>query len=367
MKYRKFLYIFISAYLLLIGCVEKKTVGSQSEPGQVSLESVELIHDSLLVKPNAIAITDDAIVVSNSATIDGSLINIFNLNGDFVRSCMTYGEGPMEALDVADIQYDATEHCLYVMDTQFNSYKVFRITDYLNPTISIKDVFSFSAADNDSIMLSGGAVYLSNGEIVAGNVNPAGMVAIFNDKGDPIRLFGKVPDKNLIDSRLTDFGNSSIYHQFVGVSPKCDFAAFYYDVSDMCLLINVIDKKTEINYVEGKPATGIYPSEMAPGVCVGAVTDKTFWHTQGVSLSNKYIYQLYVGLLLEDFYETDFFKDSKRFGANTVNVYDREGNHLKTLTLDRWATTLAVSPDDKYLYTLTQSSTEGYTLLRYAL
>lgn len=69
----------------------------------------------------------------------------------------------------------------------------------------------------------------------------------------------------------------------------------------------------------------------------------------------------------KDIRETEFFKDSKVYGSNTVKVYDRKGNHVKTITLDRWATELAVSPDDKYLYTLTESSEDGYTVLRYAL
>lgn len=356
-----------SALLLLTNCAGGASHGNNSEPEQVFLESEEFISDSLLAKPKSIIVAEDAIAIANSATLDDSLISIFNLDGEFVRSCMPQGSGPMEMLEVSDIQYSKSGHCIYATDFQLYNYKTFSISDYLTPNVSVKDVFNFSAANNDSIMLFDGVAFLSNGQIVAGNANPAGMVAIFDVNGQPVRLSGRVPDKSLIDSRLSDFGNSTLYHPYVAVSPKGDFAVFYYDVSDMHLLINVDGDQTEVNYVEGNPASGIHASEVAPGVCVGAITEETFCYTQGVSLSDKYIYQLYIGMPRKELEETDFFKDANHYGANTVNVYDREGNHLKTITLDRWATTLAVSPDDKYLYTVTQSSQDGYTILRYKL
>lgn len=353
--------------LMLVGCTEKASQNALSEPEKVCLESIEFINDSLLEKPKSLVVTDDAIVLGNSATMNDSLISIFNLNGDFVRSCMPHGPGPMEVRDISGIQYSESDNCIYVTDLQLYDYKIFRVSDYLKPSMAIEDVFSYSAVNNDSIMLFQGAIRLSNGQIVAGNANPAGMLVIFDKDGNPLRLFGHVPDKSLIDDKLSDFGNSTIYHPYIAVNPKGDFAAIYYDVSDMRLIINVIDNKADFNFVKGEAATGIYPSEVAPGVCVGATTEKTFWHTQGLSLSNNYMYQLYIGLTREDLGNTDFFKDAKHFGANTVRVYDRKGNHVKTITLDRWATALAVSPDDSYLYTLTQSSEDGYTVLRYEL
>lgn len=353
--------------LLLVGCTEKTSQDAPAEPEQIYLESIEFINDSLLEKPKTLVVTDDAIVLGNSTTINDSLISIFNLNGDFVRSCIPQGPGPLEMMSISNIQYSESDNCIYVTDLQLHNYKTFRISDYLKPNMEIEDVFSYSAVGNDSIMLFQGAIRLSNGQIVAGNANPAGMSVIFDNDGNPIRLFGHVPDKSLIDDKLSDFGNSTIYHPYMAVSPKGDFAAFYYDVSEMRLIINVIDNKADFNFVEGEAATGIYPAEVAPGVCVGTTTEKTFWHTQGLSLSNNYIYELYIGLTREDLENTDFFKDAKHFGSNTVKVYDRKGNHVKTITLDRWATTLAVSPDDKYLYTLTESSEDGYTVLRYAL
>lgn len=352
--------------LLQISCIEKNSHLSP-EVEQVSLTSAEFINDSLLNKPKSIVVTDEFIVVNNSKSIKDSLIDIFNLNGEFISSCVHKGEGPMEALDIPNIQYSKLDSCIYVVDFPLYNYKILRISDYSKQNASIEKVFSYYSENNDSILLSGGAVYLANGQIAASNVNPASVVVIFDGNSDTIRLLGQVPDKKLIDRRLSDFGNSTIYHPFVAISPNGDFAAFFYDVSDMHLIINVIKNKTVVNFVEGKPAVGIALSEVAPGVFIGAVTGKTFCYTQSLSLSNDYIYQLYIGLLTEDLENTHFFKDAKHYGANTVNVYDRDGNHLKTITLDSWVTSIAVSPDDKYLYAITQSSENGYTILRYEL
>lgn len=368
MMLKKLLYLFAIIGAVFSSCSKNgKTSDKIQEPEQVYLESTEFINDSLLAKPRSLAVANEAIIVSNSASIDSSWISIFNLKGEFVRSCVHQGQGPMEMLGVSNIQYSAPGHCVYVVDLQLFDYKIFSVSDYMAQNVTLTDVFSFSAVNNDSIMLSGGAVCLSNGEIVAGNANAAGMIAIFDKKSDSIRLFGHVPDKSLIDSRLSDFGNASIYHPQIAVSPKGDFAAFYYLESDMHLLINVVDNKTEIDYVEGAPATGISPTEVAPGIFVGAQTGKTFNYTMDLYASNNYLYELYIGLTSEELRNTDYFKDAQFYGANTVRVYDRSGKHVKTITLDRWACALAVSADDKYLYTLTLSSEEGYTILRYEL
>jgi hypothetical protein len=358
-------YTIASLAILLTGCGGNKINHNTSKLEQISLESTEFISDSLLGKPKNLVVADSAVIVVNSDALNDSLVSIFNLSGKLVKSCMYRGQGSLDVLDISNVQYSGLDNSLYVMDIPFASCKIFRISNYLNPGTEVEKVMS--TASNDSVMPSGGAVRLSNGQIVAGNANPAGLVAIIGNDGNSTRLFGHVPEKSLIDSRLSDFGNSTIYHPFVAVSPNGNFAAFYYDVSDMHLIIKVVDNKTVMNFTEGEPATGIALTEVAPGVCVGAVTGETFCNTQGISLSNRYIYQLYIGLLTEDLEKTDFFRDAKHYGANTVKVLDCEGNHIKTITLDRWATALAVSPDDKYLYTLTQSSENGYAVLRYEL
>lgn len=365
--YRRLFYLILFIGLLSGGCSKNSKSSNAQEPEQVYLESTEFINDSLLGKPSSLAVAENALIVSNMASLDSSWISIFSLEGDYVRSCVPQGQGPMEMLGVSNIQYSEPGHCVYVVDLQLFDYKIFSVSDYMAQNVTLTDVFSFSAVNNDSIMLSGGAACLSNGEIVAGNANAAGMIAIFDKKSDSIRLFGHVPDKSLIDSRLSDFGNASIYHPLIAVSPKGDFAAFYYLESDMHLLINVVDNKTEIDFVEGAPATGISPTEVAPGIFVGAQTGKTFNYGMDLYASNNYLYELYIGLKSEELRNTDYFKDAQFYGANTVRVYDRSGKHLKTINLDRWASALAVSPDDKYLYTLTQSSKEGYTVLRYEL
>lgn len=365
--YSKLIYLFAVISLLLVGCIKKASQDTTFEPENVCLESIVFINDSLLEKPTYLVSTEDAIVIGNSAAMNDSLISIFNLNGDFIRSCIPHGSGPMEMLDISGIQYDELNNCVYVAELQLYNYKIFRISDYQTPNVSVEDVFSYSAVNNDSILLYGGAIRLSNGQILAGNANPAGIAALFDNDSNRVRFFGSVPDKSQIDDKLSDFGNSTIYHPYIAIGPKGDFAAFYYDTSDMNLIIKVIDDQVEYNFEEGKAATGISPTEVAPGVCIGATTEKTFWYTQDLSLSHNYIYQLYIGMTREDLGNTDFFKDTKHFGANMVKVYDRNGRHVKTITLDRWATALSVSPDDKYLYTLTQSSEDGYAVLRYEL
>ena len=99
----------------------------------------------------------------------------------------------------------------------------------------------------------------------------------------------------------------------------------------------------------------------------GIFTDKSMLYSQDLTLSNEHVFQLYIGLSDAEMRNTDFFRDTHRSGTRQVNVYDRQGNLCRKISLDHCVTHIAVTPDEKYLYALTESSTDGYTVLRYEL
>lgn len=364
--YHRCYFLIVAIILIMTGCADnKKTQDIYLEPEEVSLESIVFINDSLLEKPISLVAADNAIVLSNSDTMDDSLVSIFDLDGNFIRNCMPHGSGPMEVLRIANIQYSEKDTSIYVADLQKN--KIFRISDYTGVQPLIEEVFSYLVSGNDSIMLHGNAGCLSNGQFIVTNATSNGAVVLFDNCSKQIGFLGHLPDKELVDSRLSDVGNGLLYQPRLAISPKGDYASLTYSISDSWFLLNMTGNKMDCSHIDGAPANDIYLVEAGHDFFMGAVTGKTRVYTLSVCVSNDFVYQLYIGLTNDEIEDTIFFKDTKRSGSNIVRVYDRKGNHVKTITLDRWATALAVSPDDSYLYTLTQSSEDGYTVLRYEL
>ncbi|MDE6264159.1 MAG: hypothetical protein K2M11_03345 [Paramuribaculum sp.] len=359
---QKFVILTLAGFLMF-SCVSNKDSGGTNDIIIDSLTSKLFISDSILIHPIAMNVTDKEIVLVNFNSAD-TLINVFGLDGKPISSFLTKGNGPKEALWIPNIHYNSIDNSLYASD--INKQCIFHITDYLSKVPKIEVIIP-RKSESDSIILQGQIVRLANGKFVATNTTPEGMLAEFDYSGTFIETHIPFPDKSKIDERLADWANADLYYPDLKVSPDGKFAVVTYDTSDMKIFITVDENEIIYNIIEGSIPNDIYLSTIDSNLMQGFATKKTKIYNQDLSLSDQYAYQLYIGITKEEISETDFFKDTKHNGSNTVKVYDREGNHVKTIILDRWASALAVSPDDKYLYTLTESSEEGYTVLRYEL
>ena len=330
-----------------------------------SLISEVFMVDSMMQSPISITVTDKAIVMANSSAND-TLLCVYSLDGAFESQLMPKGAGPREALWIPSIQYSSADRTIYAPDLKKQS--IFHISDYGTASPVVETVLSYiTQSESDSIILQGQIVRMANGLFIAANTTQRGMIAEFDSSGNPIATRVPFPDKSRIDATLTDWANTNLYYPNLKVSPDGKFAVSLYDMSDMGIFMTVDGEELNYKVVDGASPNDIYVAQSGSDLVQGFATKKTRLYTQDLTLSDKYAYQLYIDMTKEEIADTDFFKDTKRNGAKTVRVFDREGNCVKKIYLDNWVKYVAVSPDDRYLYALTESSEYGFTLLRYAL
>lgn len=356
----------IISLLIMAACAGNNS-HENATPGEPELDSLTaevFIVDSLLQHPISMTVTDNAFVIVNFKDAD-SLISIYTLDGMPATMLLPEGPGPMEAQWIPNVQYSSADKSLYAPD--LNKKSIFHITDYATESPMIETVMSLkSESETDSIILQGQIVRMSNGMFLAANTTPWGMIAEFGNTGRPLTARIPFPDKNRIDEKLTDWANIHLYYPDLRVSPDGKFAVATYDISDIRIFMTVDGNYINYNVIEGTLPNDIYVDQQTATFSIGYITNKTRLYTQDLTLSDQYAYQLYINMTKEEMGETDFCKETKQNGSNTVRVYDRDGNLVKILTLNVWVKAIAVSPDDSYLYGLTESG-DGFTILRYAL
>ena len=357
-----------SMILLLIGVVSCRKHSAMTEvspePKCVSLTAEVFMADSLLGKPISMTVTPHDFIVAEDNAKD-TLISVYSLDGVPMTQFLVKGAGPGEALWISNVQYDQRNQSLYVTDLMKNT--MLHIIDFHDGLPQIEKVFDYDSSKSDSILLSGRIGKLSDGTFITANGTAKGMVALFASDGSSAETYVAYPDKAKVDEKLTEAANVMLYQSILRVSTDGDFSALFCNNADFRIFANLTDGKIGFSTFEDAYPNDIYLIQFDAENAQGATTSKSKYYTLDLSLSNEFAYELHIGMADRDIRETVFFKESRMFGSKTVRVYDRKGNHVKTITLDRWATALAVSPDDKYLYTLTQSPEDGYTVMRYEL
>lgn len=346
---------------LFSGCKKAPSVG---EPEELFLTSETFIPDELLGKPISMTVTDGDFIVTNDNSVD-TLISLFTLQGEHCIDILPKGEGPEAALWVPNVQFSRSNASLYAPDLRKN--KILRITDFQSPSPQLAKDFDMSSASNDSIMFMGRIGRLADGNYFAANFTSLGMAAVLSPDGSLLKTDIPFPDKALVDENLTDAANAMLYKSMLRMSPAGDFGAIFCNEADVRIFANLNDGKVDFSSFEDAYPNDIYVIQFDADNAQGASTSDSKYYTIDLSLSDSYAYELHSGLPDKEIRETDFFKDNKMIGSDKVRVFDRQGNRVKDITLDRYVTGIAVSPDDSCLYALTQSPEEGFVILRYKL
>ncbi|MDE6422153.1 MAG: TolB-like 6-bladed beta-propeller domain-containing protein [Muribaculaceae bacterium] len=361
-------FIFSLACLFLLEACNFKENRESSDSAGVAVDSIYsevLIPDPMLVLPTSMTVTDRAIVVADSYKAD-TLISVYSLDGSPVARLLPKGSGPGEGLWVPNIQYDKVDNSLYAPDLDKQS--IFHILEYAADSPRIETVMSHkSESETDTIILQGQIVHMANGLLIAANQTNRGMVAEFDSYGKPLSVRIPFPDKRNIDERLTDWANINLYYPTLKVSPDGRFAAITFSISDMKIFVTVEGNELRYRVIDGAFPNDIFINQSGPDFVQGFATKDTKIYTQDLTLSDRYAYQLYLGMSKEEISQTDYFKDTQKNGSQIVKVYDKDGNVVRELILDRWVKAIAVSPDDRFIYGLTESSEDGNSVLRFKM
>lgn len=175
---------------------------------------------------------------------------------------------------------------------------------------------------------------------------------------DNLHYFGVGSDKSTFKIQEVDLISGievNEFGTFENIPKSIDFQAF--KAAHQCFIyMNPNGKKVVLAY-RFTDAIEIYNVKTQEGVKIhgpekfdvdfqaaGKVmyrTDRTRFGFVGGTVTNKYIYMCYSGLLTES---------ENAYSAKFIYVYDWDGNPVRKLNLDKYVDSIEVSGDDKTLY-----------------
>lgn len=316
--------------------------------------------------------TNDGVVIIND-DISDTLVDAFDRNGELVSRFLSKGNGPNEVLRLLQVQYSQNNGRIYTFDYKRSS--ILEINGWGSDKPLISKFAQFETSDNqDAIdvnatkcLVAYSMGVMSNGKIVTTNATNSGMLAVFGKDLQLQDVIVPYPDKDKTNPKLTDWANIELYRPHINVSPDGKFATVDASVADVRIFLACKGDSITYEKFEDAYPNDIYIIQSGADFVQGAITPKSKVYALSTSLSNRYAYQLYSGATVEEMNASEFTKDTKQYGSNLVRIFDKKGRLIGNIHLDQIAKAIAVSPDDKTLYTLTESSQFGNRILKYEL
>lgn len=341
--------------ILFVSCEDKHS--KQQDIQTEKVISSLFLSDNQVNDPIGIVAGDQQIIFCNMQS--DTIIEIYNFQGHRVNQFLKRGEGPQEALYVNRLQYDFKNKCLYVPDLDKKAF--LKISDLESPSPSIESLLSFQPDTTQGGLARMWWGQMANGQIVAVNGTAKGMFAVYNSQGDIVKFETKYPDKNKTDERLTEWANIMLYQTFGSISPDGRKAVMTAGVADIMTMVKTVPQDTLTFETEIKSfPNDIYIIESGANFVQGAVTEKTKMYCVALTCTNENIYALCCNETVKELSE-------RKYQVNLVRVYDWNRRLCRKLELDKPVKYIAVSPDDKYLFAIHESSETGYSILKYEL
>ncbi|QTD38552.1 hypothetical protein JL193_04495 [Polaribacter batillariae] len=334
----KLLIFSTTLFFILISCSNKNKVvlnHSNSSFANFPKEqnvSFENLFEYKVGTPKAMKLVDSTLIIFNSTKkIKSFFYNYSIKSGQISRGYLHKGRGPKEALGASC--FGIVDNILWVHDVTLKKIFIMDKKEILSGNISSfkaypleGNYYQISVIDNSSILINGKID--SNYKIQEINFSER----LLNEFGE----FENLP-KDLPLDALKD-----AYHSFFFLSPSKDKVAISYLYTDLLEIYNLkspyenetvqgpeginiefeIGKRQYYNYM--KKNEGIRKTFLA-----GAVTD-------------KHIYLAYSGLSYAERNDINYCK--------YVYVYDWNGTPVKKLNLNKRIMGLAVSGDDRTIY-----------------
>ncbi|MDE6368909.1 MAG: TolB-like 6-bladed beta-propeller domain-containing protein [Muribaculaceae bacterium] len=350
----------VSALLSSCGSGEK----SSEQIDTLSLNSKVIINDDALRKPISMAVGDDKLYVLNWSGAVDTLIDEFTLDGKFVRSFLTKGQGPGELVSVEKIFYNSVNNSLVVNDYMIRG-KLVEIKQLSSEKPMAETVIELQKEDNDSVSPTDFIAPLSNKMYVAGNRPLEGMLAIYDAEGKFVRLDQPYPDKSVVGSELPDWCMSTFFKMWGNCSPDGKHFVAYSNAN--ILVIGDAEKQSvKTASIVGDFVNGIVAENYGNNVAFTHSDRYHIYFPMGITTSNTHFYAQCSGLDTELNRQWQKMLEGEIEPECYVRVYDFDGNIVKILKLNVGKCSLAVSPDDSALYAFTETD-EGYTIHKFSL
>jgi hypothetical protein len=321
--------VFVATWLLIVGCEPTSSVLNKNFMSFSKFPSEDaVVFKNIYEYKEGIAgmlkLVDSTLIIFNVQPGANNFLNNYSLNsGVLSDGYFGKGRGPGEVIGPRAIGIrnntvwlqDITLRKVFTIDKRkvtnasFNEYP-FENHYYM---IDFKDSLHFFGVGNINSKYKIQEIDLISGRVI----NEYGKIE--QTSGDiPLQLF------------------KSVYQSFIFARPNGDKIVLPYRYIDA---IEIFDTKTGSSIAIHGPEEYDVKYEALPNGM--SRTDKTRFAFVNGTVTNEYIYLAYSGRTR---------KSSNSYDGNYVYVYDWDGNPIRKLTLDRYIQGLAVTKDNKILY-----------------
>lgn len=343
--------------------------GRWDDVDTVALAGTVIIEDELLRSPLGITASDSNIFVWNSGKSD-TLVDMFDLRGNRVRSFLTKGNGDNRVPYLEFARYSRIDSALIVGSSAFNG-KLMGVTGLDGPNQRLVTIFSFperiAGAPSDTVVPSSLVMRLENGAIVAANLTPAGMLAMYSPQGHFRRFVQPYPDKSLLGDSVPDYALPNFFVMTGGTSPDGKHFATSSKLGDILAFGTANADSVATVTFSGKPQKGITVVQSPDNYFRVEYNDSLeYFYPFGLALSDSHVYAVTGGIAAS--FNAGVASMKAGGGAPVyINVYDYEGNPVRVLRLPLGMCRIAVTPDDTRLFAFVESDEDGYRIISFDL
>lgn len=364
---KSLLFPAVSLLLALASCAGSGQ-GSPDHIDTLDLRGEIIIPYDSLAQPGRIYTTDSKLYLLNSMNVD-TLIEEYTLDGKFVRSFLTKGNGPDEVSFIYDATLDPYRKQLDIIKTPYTLDGL-----DLDGTPALSRIFTFempedidySSLDATQPMPGGGMIRLADGSVLAANMSRGGSLAQYAPDGSFRGFYAPYPSKSEYGDGLPDYMVFNFMKPMISVSPDGRHFAASMGVADYLVFGELSGDSLKVAGSCVAPPKGIK-------VVVGNGWS-SFEYEDSYVIPVKYgpvmsADRVYV--VRNDIPESDYVDIAKKMTEGEMPAeailteYDFNGNLVGVIRIDALPISLAVTPDGSAFYVLTETADDGIVVKRY--
>jgi hypothetical protein len=333
---------------LIASCSSNQEYESFPEPTslfsdkQIKLNKISTIEGIQLNTPIQLLVVDTLLFVHDQFEIDDQLYFFRAINPHEKTVVQTFGRegrGPDEFMFPAFMsRVPGSKNSIGINNRRLFSYSQIRI-DNISDQNSKLSVLRVDELNTDYSLVGKGCDDLFFG---TGFFN-GGRYATSDSSGELVNVFGEYPfEENFSRMDRRDLGMA--YQSMFRIHPeKCMVATITHSSANLEILLVEnsevqIIKKIHLNYP-------LFENESTSQRLSISIAPENRRGYQDIDVSTRNIYTLYSGIIRSEGLR-------KYRSGDIVLVYDWEGNPKKSYSLDKPAVNIAVSEDDRFLYTI---------------
>ena len=327
-----------------IGCQNNVSKNRNSFVDSVNVRGELFMSADNLLDPWSINIYQNYLIIVND---NGEpQIEIYNaLTKEKKASFLFKGNGPLEMLHVGNTQCDIKNGRLILYDLYRERLFGYDFEALLKNPNTIPEILYETRIETTDILFD--KLMIKDGTLIGESRSPKGRIAVLDKNWSAEHYFINYPDKKNVDNRLSDIDNAGLYGSKFAFHPYEKKMASVTYTAGMIDLFDISDEQIETIWSYHT----FYPTNLSIRPTGDAI--QVFYTMESLKgycdifATNKYVYALFSGKM---------FKDKTNAYGNVVYVLDWRGEETFKIILDHSINRIAVSPDDKMMYGITQDT-----------